>query len=162
MHKIWNRLGRTGHERFPGRPWLGIGGKLGGLSHICVENSWSECRAGCFGLVLSGSSGCWNFPFLHLPRYLLITSLHGGRAWNFTGPKFAKSHSRGATRKGRPPVAEEQFSVNTSPDTGLPRGSPTALRAVSIFMRGLTACTSGRPRTRSLTPIESLEMNGSN
>ena len=39
VHRIWNRLGRTGHESLRGRPWLGIGGRLGEVSHICVGNS---------------------------------------------------------------------------------------------------------------------------
>ena len=35
VHGIWNRLGRTSHESLPGRPWLGIGGKLGEVkSHV--------------------------------------------------------------------------------------------------------------------------------
>ena len=38
MHRIFNRLGRTGHESLPDRPWLGIGGKLGEVeSHVHGE-----------------------------------------------------------------------------------------------------------------------------
>ena len=48
-------------------------------------------------------------------------------------------YSRGATRKGHTPAAEQKFSVDSAPDPELPRGSPTALRIEGIFTGGLPA-----------------------
>ena len=73
VHRIWNRLGRTGHESLLGRPWLGIGGELGEISHMYMGESLSEPSAGRWSLVLS--KGWGDRAFLHFPCSLFPSSL---------------------------------------------------------------------------------------
>ena len=65
----------------------------------------------------------------------------------------------GATRKGHQPAAERKIPLGRAPDPRFSWDSSTALRNEGVFTGGPPPSNYGKPRTRSLSALESLEMN---
>ena len=122
-----------------------------------MGNSLSEPSAGCFSPVLS--SGCRNLMFLHFPRNLFISTHHR------RGMEFHRTQIRNFARCDVERAfahSGTKISLDSAPGPGFSCDSSTALRSLGVFARGLTAFTSGRPRTRNLFAKENPEKNARN